>query len=163
MMVALEGEAPSAEVVPDLRCPCCDDALVVGALTARCDACDTAHHASCFAERRACGARGCRGKRATARPLSTDGAPTCAVCEGALPGAAFAARCGCKRLSHVDCFEARRGCGSPRCRGRARVGPRKALEVERDRRRVLRALVGLCLLSLSVALVSLSLVARVWP
>jgi hypothetical protein len=145
MMVALEGEAPSAEVVPDLRCPCCDDALVVGALTARCDACDTAHHASCFAERRAAGA------------------PTCAVCEGALPGAAFAARCGCKRLSHVDCFEARRGCGSPRCRGRARVGPRKALEVERDRRRVLRALVGLCLLSLSVALVSLSLVARVWP
>lgn len=105
------------------RCPYCHGELAQDLLVARCEECQTPHHATCFAESGTCSVHGCRGRAAHVSSISgrserqTFG--SCRACQSAIFLDERAALCRkCDSAHHPSCLETRGSC--------ARCGTRDA-------------------------------------
>jgi len=111
-------------------CPSCREPLRDGAPGVACCVCATFHHPTCFAEQGGCAVHGCGCPRGDARPVGTTPPPPadfaarkCVRCGRPCPADALVARCGCRRVLDLACFEAQGHCGSGTCTHQAEVMP----------------------------------------
>jgi hypothetical protein len=105
------------------RCPYCHAELSPELLAARCVACETAHHPTCFDEHGSCSVHGCGGKVARVAILGgrTERAVLgpCLACQATVHLDENVVVCAtCESFHHPRCLEARGGC--------ARCGAREA-------------------------------------
>jgi hypothetical protein len=102
--------SPSREVAV-VRCPFCHDDVPQDVLAARCGACQTVHHASCFDEKGGCSVAGCGGKAAHVVKGWRDAFGECRACKTKVYLDENVALCkACEAAHHPGCLEARAGC-----------------------------------------------------
>ena len=105
---ANESAARSLAVV---RCPFCHDDVPQDALAAKCGACATVHHATCFDEQKGCSIAGCTGKVAHLVKGWRAALGECRACSARVYLDENVALCrSCEAHHHTACFEARAGC-----------------------------------------------------